>query len=140
MLDSLISCIPTIIGALIVIIPTLINKIIEAKFQREQKLHLEKQTLYVDLITLLGSTLKEPNKHNLDELREKVNLISITGSVDVVKALNDYIDTWGGKGDQEEQNQKFNQLLKTIRVDLEIDKKINKDFPDIGLRDINILN
>lgn len=35
-------------------------------------------------------------------------------------------------------NEKYSNLLKVIRVDLKVDKKLNEDFPQIGLRDINI--
>lgn len=55
----------------------------------------------------------------------------------MVRALNEYIDTWG-KASSAEQNEKYSDLLKVIRVDLKVDKKLNEDFPQIGLRDINI--
>lgn len=55
----------------------------------------------------------------------------------MVRALNEYIDTWG-KASSAEQNEKYSNLLKVIRVDLKVDKKLNEDFPQIGLRDINI--
>ena len=66
-------------------------------------------------------------------------MISITGSINVVKSLNNYIDTWG-KSSKEEQNKAYTELLRTIRVDLNIDKDKNVKFPEIGLRDININN
>ena len=76
---------------------------------------------------------------DLDTLRNRINLISITGSSDVVRALNEYIDTWG-KASSTEQNEKYSNLLKAIRVDLKVDKKLNEDFPQIGLRDIKKQN
>lgn len=136
MRESLLACIPVVVGAMIAIVPTLIEKFIDKKYQKEEKQHLEKQKLYVDLITLFGIVLKKPCEEKLSEVREIINLISITGSVDVVQALNEYIDTWGII-DEDEQNKKYNELLKVIRVDLGIDKKICDNFPDIGLRDIN---
>lgn len=96
--------------------------------------------MYIELISLFSKVLKNQyNGSELDLLRNRINLISITGSVEVVKALNDYIDTWG-KVDEEEQNNRYCDLLKVIRVDLDIDKTKNNKFPQIGLRDINVKN
>ena len=51
--------------------------------------------MYVELISLFSRVLKNQCKSvDLDILRDRINLISITGSIEVVKALNDYIDTW----------------------------------------------
>lgn len=94
--------------------------------------------MYVELISLFSKVLKNQcDSDDLDTLRNRINLISITGSSDVVRALNEYIDTWG-KASSAEQNEKYSNLLKVIRVDLKVDKKLNEDFPQIGLRDINI--
>lgn len=136
-LEVLKTCIPIIVGALIAIIPTLVEKIIDRKNDQVEQQHQKKQEMYVELISLFSKVLKEQKGADLNMLRDRINLISITGSVDVVKALNDYIDTWGKKSG-EVQTQKYSDLLKVIRVDLKIDKSLNNKFPVIGLRDINI--
>lgn len=137
MLDIFKDCIPVIIGALIVMVPTMFEKYIERKYEKVENAHKDKQEMYVELISLFGKVLTKHDNADIEFLRERINLISITGSIDVVRALNEYIDTWGTRmGD--EQNKKYGELLKVIRVDLEVDKKVNKDFPDIGLKDVNL--
>lgn len=132
------TCIPIIVGALIAIIPAMIEKSSERKHELVEKRCQQKQEMYVELISLFSKVLKNQcDSEDLDTLRDKINLISITGSTDVVKALNEYIDTWG-KAASEEQNEKYSNLLQVIRVDLKVDKKLNEDFPKIGLRDISI--
>lgn len=85
----------------------------------------------------MGKALKgKSTAENLDLLRNRINLISITGSIEVVKALNDYIDTWGYRYG-EELNRKYCELLKAMQVDLHVDNDINIDFPQTGLRDIS---
>lgn len=137
-LDIVKTCIPIIVGALIAIVPTMVEKSSEEKYKQTEKQYQQKQEMYVELISLFSKVLKNQcNSDDLDALRNRINLISITGSADVVRALNAYIDTWG-RASSEEQNEKYSELLKVIRVDLEVDKKLNVDFPKIGLRDINI--
>lgn len=132
------TCIPIIVGALIAIVPIMIEKISERKHEQVEKQCQQKQEMYVELISLFSKVLKNQcDSDDLDTLRNRINLISITGSSDVVRALNEYIDTWG-KASSAEQNEKYSNLLKVIRVDLKVDKKLNEDFPRIGLRDINI--
>lgn len=132
------TCIPIIVGALIAIVATMIEKISERKHEQVEKQCQQKQEMYVELISLFSKVLKNQcDSDDLDTLRNRINLISITGSSDVVRALNEYIDTWG-KASSAEQNEKYSNLLKVIRVDLKVDKKLNEDFPQIGLRDINI--
>ncbi len=132
------TCIPIVVGALIAIVPTMIEKHSDRKNIKEENQYKRKQEMYVELILLFSKVLKNQCYNvDLDLLRNHINLISITGNIEVVKALNNYIDTWGIK-DETEQNSKYCELLKVIRVDLEIDKKINDNFPSIGLRDINI--
>lgn len=132
------TCIPIIVGALIAIIPTMIEKSSERRHEFVEKRCQQKQEMYVELISLFSKVLKNQcDSVDLATLRDRINLISITGSADVVRALNEYIDTWG-KASSEEQNEKYSNLLQVIRVDLKIDKKRNEDFPKIGLRDINI--
>lgn len=132
------TCVPIVVGALIAIIPTMIEKSSDRKHELVEKLGQQKQDMYVELISLFSKVLKNQcDSEELNILRDRINLISITGSTDVVKALNEYIDTWG-KASSEEQNEKYSNLLKVIRVDLKVDKKLNKDFPKIGLRDISI--
>ena len=134
------TCVPIVVGALIAIIPTMIEKSSDRKHELVEKLGQQKQDMYVELISLFSKVLKNQcDSEELNILRDRINLISITGSTDVVKALNEYIDTWG-KASSEEQNEKYSNLLKVIRVDLKVDKKLNKDFPKIGLRDISIKN
>ena len=131
-------CIPIIVGALIAIIPTMAEKIMDKKHNQIEVQQQKKQEMYVELISLFGKVLKDQrNSTDLNLLRDRINLISITGSIEVVKALNDYIDTWGSSSG-EEQNEKYNNLLKVIRVDWKVDKSLNNSFPAIGLRDINI--
>lgn len=131
-------CIPIIVGAFIAFFSTMVEKSSENRHDKEEKQQQKKQKMYVELISLFSKVLKsQDNTADLELLRDRINLISITGSIEVVKALNEYIDTWGN-ATGEEQNQKYCYLLKVIRVDLEVDKKLNKGFPEIGLRDINI--
>ena len=92
----------------------------------------------IELISLFSRVLKENRtERDLLLLRNKINLISITGSVEVVKALNEYINTWG-RASGEVQNEKYRTLLQVMRKDLNVDKKIDEDFPSIGLCDINV--
>lgn len=133
------TCIPIIVGAFIAIIPTMIEKKSERKHELAEKRDRQKQEMYVELISLFSKVLKnQRDSKDLDALRDRINLISITGSTDVIRALDEYIDTWG-KTSSEEQNEKYSNLLQVIRVDLKIDKKPNEDFPKIGLRDINVV-
>ena len=132
------TCMPIIVGALIAIIPTMIEKNSERKHELAERRCQQKQEMYVELISLFSKVLKSQcDSEDLDTLRDRINLISITGSTDVVRALNEYIDTWG-KASSKEQNEKYSNLLQVIRLDLKVDKKRNEDFPKIGLRDINI--
>lgn len=125
---------------MIAIVPTLIEKRSEQKNERTESILERKQELYVELISLFGKVLKKNNENNeLATLQNRINLISITGSAEVVQALNEYLDSWGSESG-EEQNQRYCNLLKVMRVDLGIDKKLNEDFPEIGLRDISIKN
>lgn len=137
-MEVLKTCIPIVVGALIAIVPTMVEKNIERKREQAQKQFQTKQEIYVELISLFGKVLKEQsNGEELGLLRDRINLISITGSVKVVKALNDYIDTWGQE-DNEEQNRRYCELLKAMRVDLKIDNSVNDNFPQIGLRDVSV--
>lgn len=129
--------IPIIVGALIAIVPSFAEKLISNKYEHKEKQQQEKQELYIELISLFTRVLKENRtERDLCLLRNKINLISITGSVDVVKALNEYIDTWGSASG-ELQNEKYKTLIQVIRKDLNVDKEINDNFPNIGLRDIS---
>lgn len=135
--DILKTSIPTIVGALIVIVPTMIEKFSDIKFDRIKQQRDKKQEMYVEIISLFSRVLKEGRSNtDVDQLRERINLISITGSVEVVKALNDYLDTWGKNTGVEDQ--KYCDLLKAMRVDLQVDSRLNTNFPEIGLRDINV--
>lgn len=141
--DLLKTCIPTIVGALIVIVPTAINKKMELKQNREEQDFKDKQQKYMQLITLFTKVLRgEKNKqfdnNDIDELIDLINTINITGDVTVVKTLNEYVRTWGRK-ETIYQNEAYSALVKAIRVDLGVDKKENRDFPEIGLVEINII-
>lgn len=140
--DLLKTCIPTIVGALIVIIPTAINKKMELKQNREEQDFKDKQQKYTQLIMLFTKVLRgqknnEFDETDVDELIDLINTINITGDVTVVKALNEYVQTWGRK-ESVYQNEAYSSLVKAIRTDLGVDKKENKDFPEIGLVEINI--
>lgn len=138
LIEVLKTCIPIIVGALIAIVPSITEKLISSKYDHKEKQQQEKQELYVELISLFGRILKEDfTEDDIALLRNKINLISITGSVEVVRALNEYLDTWG-RAPGELQNKKYRTLLQVIRKDLNVDKEINDNFPDIGLRDINV--
>lgn len=139
--DLLKTCIPIIIGALIAIIPTIINKKIEIKQKRDEQKFQDKQQRYIQLISLFTKVLrgqknKEMKIDELDELIKLINTINITENVEVVKALNDYVKTWG-KTDEDIQNATYTMLVKAIRKDLCVNDEKNK-FPDIGLIEINI--
>ena len=141
-LDYLIkNCIPTVIGALIVIVPTAINKRMEMKQKREEQKFQDKQQRYIQLISLFTKVLRGQNegiieKENIEELIKLINTINITENIEVVKALNNYVNTWG-KTDKMNQNAAYTLLIKTIRKDLYV-KDNNREFPDIGLIEINI--
>lgn len=90
MMEILQNCVPIVVGALIAIVPTLIEKRSEQKSERAENLREQKQELYVELISLFGKVLKNQNDDNeLDMLKNRINLISITGSAEVVKSLNE---------------------------------------------------
>ena len=138
LIDVLKTCIPIIVGALIAIVPSITEKLISNKYEHKEKQQQEKQELYIELISLFSRVLKENRtERDLLLLRNKINLISITGSVEVVKALNEYINTWG-RASGEVQNEKYRTLLQVMRKDLNVDKKNGEDFPSIGLCDINV--
>ena len=139
--DLLKTCIPIIMGALIAIIPTIINKKIEIKQKRDEQKFQDKQQRYIQLISLFTKVLrgqknKEMKIDELDELIKLINTINITENVEVVKALNDYVKTWG-KTDEDIQNAAYTMLVKAIRKDLCVTDEKNK-FPDIGLIEINL--
>lgn len=140
MVEILKTCIPIVVGALIAIIPTMVDKAFERKNDKTERQQQMKQELYVELISLFNKVLKRQCEgDDLDLLRNHINLISIIGSVEVVKNLNEYIDTWG-ESTAEVQSEKYCNLIKAMRVDVGIDKTINDEFPLIGLRDINVKN
>lgn len=140
--SSIKQVIPIIVGALIAIVPNIVEKYYERKKQKEQSEYQRKQETYIELISLFDKILSNQRngfdmESEVDKLRNIINMISITGSKEVVKALNDYIKTWG-YSNVGIQTKYYTDLLKTIRVDLSIDKKIDVDFPEIGLIDINL--
>lgn len=95
-IELLKTCIPTIVGALIVIVPTTINKKIEMKQEIEVQYFREKQQSYTRLIMLFTKVLRGQKEENysdddLEELINIINAINITGDWHVVKALNVYL-------------------------------------------------
>lgn len=140
MKEVLQTCIPIVVGALIAIVPTITEKIFEQRKDKAEKQRQKKQELYVELISLFNEVMKtQCESEALEQLRDRVNLVSITGSVEVVKTLNEYVATWGAET-VEEQNKKYSELLKAMRVDVGIDKRLNKEFPEIGVININVKN
>lgn len=140
-IDLLETCVPTIVGALIVIIPTAINKRMEMKQEREEQDFRDKQQRYTQLITLFAKVLRGQKKGNfleadVDELINLINTINITGNVQIVKSLNDYVKTWG-REEGDTQKKAYLELVKAIRVDLNYNSQQDKDFPEIGLVEIN---
>ncbi len=144
-MEKLLDLLPIIVGALIAVVPTLVDKYFDKRNHKETEERAKKQALYIELIELIGKVLtglKAEKKstefgENIDDLRCKINLISVVGSVEVVRALNSYIDTWGNVVGNN-QTVRYTELLRAIRVDLKIDKSRNPDFPEVGLKDINL--
>ncbi len=141
-IELLKTCIPTIVGALIVIVPTAINKKMELKQDREEQNFKDKQQRYTQLITLFTRVLRGQknekfDEKDIDELINLINTINITGDLNVVKSLNEYVRTWGEK-EEANQNVAYSSLVKAIRADLSVDEKEIKNFPEIGLVEINI--
>lgn len=141
-IDLLKTCIPTIVGALIVIIPTAINKKMEIKQKREEQDFQDKQQRYTRLIMLMTKVLRAQKNDNyagddIDELINLINTINITGDLKVVKALNRYVQTWGNQG-EDIQNKMYSKLVQAIRLDLDVDNKSDTDFPEIGLVEIKV--
>ena len=136
------TCIPTIVGALIVIIPTAINKKMEINQKREEQKFQEKQQRYTKLITLFTKVLRAQKNSqfddkDVDELIELINTINVTGGLDVINCLNAYVNTWG-KEDKTNQNKAYVELVKAIRLDLNVDNKELNNFPQLGLIEINV--
>lgn len=141
-IDLLNTCVPTIVGALIVIIPTAINKKMELKQNREEQDFKDKQQRYTKLITLFIKVLRweksgRYDNADIDELIGLINTISITGNIEVVEALEKYVKTWGKEG-KDDQNKAYSELVKAIRKDLCVDEKDIKNFPEIGLVEVNL--
>ena len=133
------TCAPIIIGALIVLIPNTIDKLTDRKISKEEKELQYKREVYVELISLFAKIIPhDRKKEDVDLLRDQINLVFIIGNNDVIRILNEYIGTWG-KETGKIQNEKYRELIKAIRVDLQVDKKLNNDLPDIGLIDLNVL-
>ena len=136
------TCIPTIVGALIVIIPTAINKKMEINQKREEQKFQEKQQRYTKLITLFTKVLRAQKNSqfddkDVDELIELINTINVTGGLGVINCLNSYVNTWG-KEDKTNQNKAYSELVKAIRLDLNVDNKELNNFPQLGLIEINV--
>lgn len=93
---------------------------------------------YVSLINLLSFSLKNPDNYEaMQQLMMQINVVNVVGDVEVVRKLDSYIKTWGGKSTQEEQNEKYKELLIELRKDLEIDKGKVINFPEISLIEVN---
>lgn len=144
MKETIESALLIVVGAMITVVPKLIEKYFDSKNKKKDQRQQKKTDTYLELIQLFGEVLYNLKYSDIDDktinkLRNNINMINITGNIDVVSSLNEYINTWG-KENEEIQNQKYTELIKTIRVDLEIDKKINDDYPEIGLVDIKVKN
>ena len=136
MIDIIKTCVPIIVGALIAIIPNAIERH-SARVLETKKANLaRKQELYTKLIFQLESVLNKPESaYNRNELRNCINNISIVGSIGVVNALKEYLNSWGTTGDN--QNKKYNTLLREIRTDISVDRKKERRYPEIGIININ---
>ena len=88
------------------------------------------------VFSILQNTWKYSVYADNRKLDIKFNTINITENLEVVKALNDYVNTWGRKDDHA-QNNAYRLLVKSIRKDLSIDDEKDK-FPDIGLIETNV--
>lgn len=126
---------PVIVGALISIVPNMINKKIDNKNKLKEDNRNIKLQNYVELIDLLTIVLKNPGV-NFEQIISKINIVNMIGSVEVVYALNEYIQTWGGCASQEDQNTKYFQLLIAMRKDIGIDEGDLSRLSTIGLLDI----
>lgn len=126
---------PVIVGALISIVPNMINKKIDNKNKLKEDNRNIKLQNYVELIDLLTIVLKNPGV-NFEQIISKINIVNMIGSVEVVYALNEYVKTWGGCASQEDQNTKYFQLLIAMRKDIGIDEGDLSRLSTIGLLDI----
>ena len=86
---------PVIVGALISIVPNMINKKIDNKNKLKEDNRNIKLQNYVELIDLLTIVLKNPGV-NFEQIISKINIVNMIGSVEVVYAINEYVKTWGG--------------------------------------------
>lgn len=143
MKELLKTIIPLIIGSLIVVVPNLIEKYFDMKNKSLSEEKLLKQETYNKLINLLTYTLankgndeNEEIKKNKDELACIINKIYMTGNELVVENLENYLLSWS-KCDEEIQREKFTKLVQAIRLDIGRDKKLNKNFPIIGIKKIS---
>ena len=126
---------PVIVGALISIVPNMINKKIENKNKLKEDNRNIKLQNYVELIDLLTIVLKNQGV-NFEQIISKINIVNMIGSVEVVYTLNEYIQTWGGCTSQEDQNTIYFQLLIAMRKDIGIDEGDLSKLSTIGLLDI----
>lgn len=126
---------PVIVGALISIVPNMINKKIDNKNKLKEDNRNIKLQNYVELIDLLTIVLKNPGV-NFEQIISKINIVNMIGSVEVVYTLNEYIQTWWGFASQEDQNTKYFQLLIAMRKDIGIDEGDLSKLSTIGLLDI----
>ena len=126
-----------ILGSVVTLIPQIVDKFFELRKERERDKYNSKQERYVKLISLL-STATDPyfSGTEKEELGRQINLINITGSLEVVNALNSYLRAWTS-GDKSKQQEPYRRLIKAIREDLEIEKRKNKDIPDVELWNID---
>ncbi|MBQ8138280.1 MAG: hypothetical protein IJ195_02355 [Lachnospiraceae bacterium] len=137
MIDIIKTCVPIIVGALIAIIPNAIERYSTRVIETKKANLARKQELYTKLIFQLETVLNKPDsEYNRNELRNCINNISIIGSIGVVNALKKYLDSWGNAG--EDQNKKYNALLREIRRDICIDKKKERRYPEIGMINIDL--
>lgn len=134
MREGIISIIGVIVGSLITIIPEAYKRKSEYKIKKMEALHASKQEQYTELIKLLSRIQAgDCDLNDVDLLRDRINLISLSCDYSVAVALQEYYKSWGKGKDQDE---KCSNLIKAMRVDLGVDKEIMDDAPEIGLIDV----
>lgn len=134
---AILSIISVVIGSVITVIPSTINRMIESRTKISEENRNFKLGNYVSLVNLITFTFKNPdNNEAMEQLRSQINIVNMIGSVEVVRKLDEYVKTWGGKTTQDEQSKKYRELLKEMRKDLRIDNGDVANFPEIALVDV----
>lgn len=134
---AILSIISVVIGSVITVIPSTINRMIESRTKISEENRNFKLGNYISLVNLITFTFKNPdNNEAMEQLRSQINIVNMIGSVEVVRKLDEYVKTWGCKSTKEEQSKKYRELLKEMRKDLRIDNGDVANFPEIALVDV----